>query len=276
MLQGFVNGIVFFNGGKKSGASQPHKHIQCIPLENVFSQSQPQQEFGIFKIFNSFINTEDGKNDFFEKVESIKFNIDGYKNNSHDVYSIGSGNKDKKNLIEFFDVWKIKKFEENAIPHLFVNLTKLPSYFDKQKFEDILADDFQEYAKIVYCIYLNVLLNLNLISSNSVIIDSSSNRYDRKNNKISTEMNGKLSELRGNIFDYCLLEEREKIFTDYSFLYTKDWLYVIPRKTDCVEMKNGSLFLNSNSYTFSILIKSEELEKEIEEVDIIKDIYTKL
>jgi ATP adenylyltransferase len=26
-----LNGVLFFNGGKTSGASQPHKHLQLLP-----------------------------------------------------------------------------------------------------------------------------------------------------------------------------------------------------------------------------------------------------
>lgn len=26
-----VNGLLFFNGGAKSGATQPHKHLQVLP-----------------------------------------------------------------------------------------------------------------------------------------------------------------------------------------------------------------------------------------------------
>jgi ATP adenylyltransferase/5',5'''-P-1,P-4-tetraphosphate phosphorylase II len=236
VLQNFINGIVFFNGGKKSGASQPRKHIQAIPLDQI-----SKEEFGIFKIFKQ------SKNEMFEKVPICNFPI---SNNDEDCISISNYN----NLSEYFEVLKIKKFEENCIPHLFVDLTKLRNYFDKEKFEDILTDNLEEYAKIVYCIYLNVLQNLNLIANNNYIEKKKDCDLNR-----NTE-----------------IEDLEKILSDYSFLYTKDWLYVIPRKTDCVEMKNGNLYLNSNSFIFSILIKSDDLEKEIEDIDIIKDVYTKL
>jgi len=218
LLQNYVNGIVFFNGGKKSGASQPRKHIQCIPLENI-----SQEEFGIFKIFN------DQKIDFFCKIDILR-NINGIKNTSVKMI------KNDNHLEDYFDILKIKKFEENGISHLFVDLTKIRNYFKNSEKEEFLIENFEEYTQIIYNIYLNVLNNLNLI-----------NEYNSEN-----------------------------IFSDYSFLFTQDWLYVIPRKTDCVELKCGNLFLNSNSFTFSLLVKSQELEKEIQEIDIIKDIYTKL
>ncbi len=227
LLQNYVNGIVFFNGGKKSGSSQPRKHIQCIPIENI-----SKEEFGIFKIFNKH------KNEFFQKVEINNF-FSNLENKESDK---------EKNFLDYIDILTLKNFKKNSIPHFFVDLSNLKTYFNNDSQEEILKENIEEYSKIIFNVYLNVLDNLNLIHKENIENELSCNNDNLK----------------------------KKILNDYSFLFTENWFYVIPRNSDCVEMKNGNLYLNSNSYTFSLLIKSEELEKEIEEVDIIKDIYTKL
>jgi len=244
LLQNLINGIVFFNGGKNSGASQPRKHIQVIPFENISND-----EFGIFKIYNR------NKKEFFNNIVKIDLEKNHIINN-HREYYLKEQRKDKTNsfnlnLTYYFEVLKIKQFEENGIEHLFVDLSKLKNYFNEESYETILTQNFEEYSKIVFIIYLNVLKNLKLINYNT-LKNEACDIYNHFENDL------------------------EKIFYDYSLLYTQDWLFIIPRKSDRVKLQNGSLFLNSNSYTFSLLIKSEELENEIERIDIIKDIYTKL
>jgi len=55
LLLKVMNGVIFFNGGKDAGASQPRKHLQCIPLSSMYD--------GDFGIFNLIKNEENLKNE---------------------------------------------------------------------------------------------------------------------------------------------------------------------------------------------------------------------
>lgn len=55
LLLKVMNGVIFFNGGKEAGASQPRKHLQCIPLSSMYD--------GDFGIFNLIKNEENLQNE---------------------------------------------------------------------------------------------------------------------------------------------------------------------------------------------------------------------
>ena len=42
---GEMDGLVFFNGGKNAGASQPHKHLQMVPLPSFADSDNPFERF---------------------------------------------------------------------------------------------------------------------------------------------------------------------------------------------------------------------------------------
>ena len=77
-----------------------------------------------------------------------------------------------------------------------------------------------------------------------------------------------LSQIIFDIFLNCLnyLEipyEDNKFKVHYSFLMTKHWMLIVPRKTTDVKLDNGVLNLNSMMYTMSILVKTKEMKEEI-------------
>jgi ATP adenylyltransferase len=45
LLMTLMDGLIFFNGGKNAGASQPRKHVQCFPMTALYNGS-----FGIFEV----------------------------------------------------------------------------------------------------------------------------------------------------------------------------------------------------------------------------------
>lgn len=49
----FIDGFGFFNGGMKSGASQPRKHLQAVPYDSL-----PKKSFGLFSYVNDETNLE--------------------------------------------------------------------------------------------------------------------------------------------------------------------------------------------------------------------------
>ena len=48
-----INGCAFFNGGEKSGASQPRKHLQAFPYKSL---PNCDNNFGIFNYINNSDN----------------------------------------------------------------------------------------------------------------------------------------------------------------------------------------------------------------------------
>lgn len=47
-----MDGLVFFNGGEKAGASQPHKHLQMVPLPQWKTCVSPMEKFLLAKTNN--------------------------------------------------------------------------------------------------------------------------------------------------------------------------------------------------------------------------------
>lgn len=42
-----LNAFMYFNKGSKSGASQPHKHMQLIPFESMYTKNLPVEEVAL-------------------------------------------------------------------------------------------------------------------------------------------------------------------------------------------------------------------------------------
>ena len=53
LLMNIINGCAFFNGGEKSGASQPRKHLQAFPYKSL---PNCDNNFGIFNYINNSDN----------------------------------------------------------------------------------------------------------------------------------------------------------------------------------------------------------------------------
>lgn len=147
-----VDGPVFFNGGKNTGASQPRKHLQSIPYKSMYDQ-----DFGIFLL----IKEKDELLCINEEVESRMINSNEKNIDNSDInYDLQFSN--------LFQFCKIKKFANANINHI---LIKFSSNLH-QKFEKNLDfDNIEEYSTLVFHIY-NIGLNyLNLIDDEVEILD---------------------------------------------------------------------------------------------------------
>jgi len=193
ILMTAMEGVVIFNGGKKSGASQIRKHLQCIPFSSMYGR-----EFGIFELL-----------------------------------------KDTKNLL---------KLDE-------LNSNKSSNYF-----EFSLLKQFEEYN-----------IKHLLITFSEIIIKSTKglNNLETISTLIFELYNYSLNYLR-------LLTDKENILDHYSFLLTQEWLLILPRKSNEVVLKSETLNINTFGYLLTFLIKNKETLKEIDELNIIKDIYSLL
>jgi ATP adenylyltransferase len=189
LLSNMVNGFIFFNGGLKSGSTQPHKHIQCIPLESLYNG-----EFGIFELIN-----------------------------------------DETNLLvlakdDDYEMCTINKFTEAGIPHRVTKFRKETSDYIKQGcFGNML-----EISHFLIELYKNMLSDLDLY------------------------------------------QDEENIVIDYSFLYTSEWMFLVPRNQSVIKIGDCEFSFNSASYTLSLLVRSEEQKEELKKLNILDDIFNKL
>jgi ATP adenylyltransferase len=87
------------------------------------------------------------------------------------------------------------------------------------------------------------------------------------------------------VYNYCLnsLElisdddsEVDEITNDYSFLLTHEWMLIVPRKANEVNLSNGILNLNSLAFFGIIVSRSEEVVNEIKNGNILRDVMAKL
>lgn len=140
-LNSLVNGLCFFNGGYKSGASQIRKHLQFIPLSSFENLN-----FGLFEIFNKFSETVLQSSD-----EKINFSI---QNESLLVEEI-----EEKDI--YFSM-KIKGLSSKR--HAFIVF--------KHSLTDIDLTNKQEASLFIYEIYNEEIRKLGLISSEDEILEN--------------------------------------------------------------------------------------------------------
>lgn len=86
LLINSIDGCAFFNGGEKSGASQPRKHLQAFPYKSFPNNDK---NFGMFK----------------------------YINNSNNLNEIKFGN-DFKQINDLGNFYQIKIFQDKNIEHI--------------------------------------------------------------------------------------------------------------------------------------------------------------
>jgi sulfate adenylyltransferase (ADP) / ATP adenylyltransferase len=132
LLLKVMNGVIFFNGGKNAGASQPRKHLQCIPLSSMYD--------GDFGIFNLIKNEEN-----LEIENSIDYSTQG----------LGS-------------MQIIKKFSENGINHILIKFSKQIS----DTINNLNENSIDIISDLLFSFYNMGLIKLNLLEDEENIISN--------------------------------------------------------------------------------------------------------
>jgi ATP adenylyltransferase len=191
LIMTLMEGIVYFNGGKNAGASQPRKHVQCLPMSELYNG-----DFGIFKLINDDSN----------------------------LLTVSDG--------DGFIFCELKQFKSAVISHCICKFS--PELSETLKKTGYC--NYTEHSDLLYQIYREMLKSMDLISE----------------------------------------DDKEAITNDYSFLMTHDWMLIVPRKTNVVKLDSIELNWNSAAYIMCLLIRSEDEKKAITDLNILKDIYSKL
>lgn len=189
LMTNLLNGFVFFNGGIKSGSSQPHKHMQCIPLESIYNGN-----FGLFELIRDDSNLI-------------------ILNQEHD-----------------YRICQIKQFYDFEVPHRVIK-------FSKETSDYIRSGGFSNVNEISL-----FLLNLYKVGLN----------------------------------DLGLYDDEENITQDYSFLYTNEWMFLVPRKESLIKIDDCEFNLNSASYTLTILTRNQEQKEILMKLNIVQDLFKRL
>ena len=128
LLINTMNGIVFFNGGKNTGASQPRKHLQCIPRESMHNF-----EFGIFELLKNDSNLVilESFNDYI----ICKLNNFSEANIEHILI------KYSNDMIEYLKNTTLSNVEENA--EFCINLYKIMLAYLKLDVDEVnIVNDY--------------------------------------------------------------------------------------------------------------------------------------
>lgn len=123
LLMNMMNGIIFFNGGMKSGASQPRKHLQCIPMDSFYNK-----DFGLFSLISD--------------VKNLTFCKDSDFNESN-----------------FYKFYTIYQFTNANIPHI---LIKFSSYIS-ELLNNTSYESIEIISNFIFNLYNVALLKINLI-----------------------------------------------------------------------------------------------------------------
>lgn len=115
-----LEGCAFFNGGEKSGASQPRKHLQAFPYKSLPNKNN---HFGIFK----YIKNKDN-------LEEIKFE----NNNLEKIISLGT-------------FYQFKKFNEEKIEHIIFKFS--------DKMSDLMKDNSKANITGEICLKLYEIMS---------------------------------------------------------------------------------------------------------------------
>jgi ATP adenylyltransferase/5',5'''-P-1,P-4-tetraphosphate phosphorylase II len=210
LLINSIDGCAFFNGGEKSGASQPRKHLQALPYKSFPNKDK---NFGIFNFIKDKNNL--GELNFWFDLVKIK---------------------------EIGKFYEINIFKEENIEHILFKFSR--------KMIELLKDNTKANITGEICLYLYEIMSEYLGLFN----------YDEENN-------GKRS---------------EKIFRDFTFLITQDFMLLVKRKEHDIfinenyKEKNEIINLNSIAFFFVIVSRSPEQIKDLKNCNIIHDVYTKL
>jgi ATP adenylyltransferase len=129
LLMNTIEGMVFFNGGQKSGASQPRKHIQAIPYKSLYNK-----DFGIFQLIQEDSN-----------LENIEEDI------------LGNEIRNK-----YFTMYYIKQFQECKINHILIKFSNKLSYLLTELLDYSICVTLSE---LIHSLYNLGLLHLDLINN---------------------------------------------------------------------------------------------------------------
>lgn len=134
VLRSLMDGLIFFNGGKNSGASQARKHLQCVPFESMYNK-----EFGIFEL------VKEGNN--ITKVDKVE-----------------SNSTESSKLCQF-EFYKINKFSECCIEHILVKWPHLDENADDIILEEDETNKVELIAKLFHSVYIDTLKTLGLYTN---------------------------------------------------------------------------------------------------------------
>lgn len=208
LLINIIDGCAFFNGGEKSGASQPRKHLQAFPYKSF---PNGDKNFGIFS----------------------------YINNVNNLNEIILGN-DLNNILNLGDFYQLKIFQEKNIEHIIFKFS--------EKMINLMKDNQKGNITGEICLNLYEIMGEYLSLFN----------YDEEGNRLS------------------------KIFSDFSFIITDEFLFLIKRKehdifiSEKAKEKNEIINLNTLAFFFIIVSRNLDQIEELKNCDIIEDVYTKL
>ena len=205
-----LDGCAFFNGGEKSGASQPRKHLQAFPYKSF---PNGDKNFGMFKHITLISN-----------LNEIIFENDFKK-----IYDLGK-------------FYQIKILKEENIGHILFKFS--------EKMTKLIKDNKKCNITGEICLYLyDIMIEyLDLF------------KYDDNDEK----------------------KRSHKIFSDFSFIITEEFMLIIKRKEHDIfisekdKEKNEIINLNTLAFFFIIVSRSPEQIEELKNSNIIHDVYTKL
>lgn len=252
IINSLFSSICVFNGGYNSGASQPRKHFQFVPLDNLFNCSK-NKTFGIFKIVDNYK---------FNRF-NIKCNI-----NINDTYDI----IEETEYLTILKLNELKSSIEKPISdHILCIFNKNITTFNC--INDLSSSLF------IYYVYIKLLCLLGLIDK-SINIDYKDIQsfYDPiRLNSINVDNLNSIYYPFKNFDDENYLIQDNK---SYSFLLTENFMFLSKRKKHKLDLsfdkQNISLNLNSFSYMFSFLVKDKKEFDIICNENIIDKIFTEL
>ena len=135
-----MDGVLFFNAGKKAGASQIRKHMQCIHLDKLY-----KKDFGLFLLVSDDKNLTLLDSNF---PNSVLMNINI---NKHEEESI-------------FKIYSINQFRDSNINHVFI---KFSSDFSQNFRENLSNQNLDIYCRIFHRLYNLCLVDRSLIDQDN-------------------------------------------------------------------------------------------------------------
>lgn len=225
-LSHVMNGIVFFNAGKKAGASQIRKHLQCIPLEKLHDKN-----FGLFLLISNEKNLTE------REIISSRNSNTNLEINLSDIEYIKEKDIVTSNeelfLSSIGKIFSINQFTNAGINHV---LIKFSEDFKNKFRQNFSNENIDVFSKIFFELYNMCLVDRGLVDS----------------------------------------ENEESVTKDYSFLFTDEWMLIVPRRTHEVHLKNGILNINSIGFLLMFMCNKKELVEEVKNLDLLKDVFAKL
>jgi len=143
-----MNGLLFFNAGKKAGASQIRKHMQCIPLDKLHNQ-----EFGLFLLLSDSNNLT---------LRDIR--CDNNTSGSHDYRDVSFLENFELNVKSFeslFNVYSVNQFKNAGINHI---LIKFSDNFTDYFRTNYSSESIDVFSRIIFELYNICLLDKDLIN----------------------------------------------------------------------------------------------------------------